>query len=49
LVLEALVELMMMVVCGHLLQILLLEEHLIFQLLQQSELLEVVLVQPFLQ
>jgi hypothetical protein len=45
LVLEALVELMMMVVSGQLLQIPLLEENLIFQLLQQSEPLEVVLVQ----
>ena len=44
LVLEALVELMMMVVSGQFLQIPLLEENLIFQLLQQSWDLEVLLV-----
>jgi hypothetical protein len=45
LVLEVLVELMMMVVSGQFLQILLLEENLTFYLVQQSEPLEVVLVQ----
>jgi hypothetical protein len=44
LVLEALVELMMMVVFGQFLQIPLLEENLTFYLVRQSEPLEVLLV-----